>query len=367
MLVKHENGDQATMNRNIYDIIRELVAWTAPPETAVLSLYLDVSPAAPEDAVEFARTACKELLGEHEFARGDEAFAALVIDELDILPRLVHKARQGDYDGLALFLCADPLLKANVRLRFAFENQALIGRDPFLRHLLVYAEEYERCLCVVLMNEMAYLGDIHVGELTDVKEVKPSERRDLYEEVSVALARMVRDDPQLHVMLFAPVSERHRLESILSRDVLSRVIDRLDEPIHPHATEFLRTVHRCLQNYERRTEAAGVARLFRLREEDGQVAIGTDETLQTINRGKIKVLYALQSFSERGWLCDVCDCLGCLPAPPCCVACGASVSPVPLEEHIFDQAAACGAEIETVYENEMLAQAEGIGALIDEP
>jgi hypothetical protein len=48
--------------------------------------------------------------------------------------------------------------------------------------------------------------------------------------------------------------------------------------------------------------------------------------------------------------------------PPACVACGASVSVVRLEEHMLDQAHGCGAEIETVFESAELAALGGVAA-----
>jgi hypothetical protein len=353
------------MSSNIYDTLRELVEWTAPPETLVLSLYLDISPGQQADAADFARAACEELLEQHEGTPDAAAFTALVQRRLERLPETVQRARRADYDGLALFLCAKPPLSVSVSLRFPFENQALVGRDPFLRHLLRVAEEYERSVCVVLTPVSAQICEIHIGDLARVHDVAPTKRREMPREVAVHLARMVREDPALHVILFGAPADLEVLEAVLGQDVQTRIIDRLDQVLAPGQPEFLRAVHRCLQDYERRTEEEGVTRLLRLRQEEQEVAVGLDETLETINRGRIKKLFALQSFERSGWLCDVCDYLGSLPAPPFCIACGASVSVVPLEEHLLDQAAACGAEIETVYESAALADVGGVGALID--
>jgi peptide subunit release factor 1 (eRF1) len=353
------------MSSNIYDTLRELVEWTAPPETLVLSLYLDISPGQQADAVDFARASCEELLEQHEDSPHAVAFTQLVQRRLERLPETVQRARRADYDGLAIFLCASPSLSVSVRLRFPFENQALVGRDPFLRHLLRVAEEYERSICVALTPVAAQICEIHIGDLVSVHDVAPTGRREMPREVAVRLARMVREDPALHVILFGAPADLEVLEAVLSQDVLTRIIDRVDQVLSPGQPEFLRAVHRSLQDYERRSEEQGVAGLLRLRQEEQEVAVGLEETLETINRGRIKKLFALQSFEGTGWLCDVCDYLGSLPAPPFCIACGASVSVVPLEEHLLDQAAACGAEIETVYESAALADVGGIGALID--
>jgi len=349
------------MTTTIYDTLRELVEWTAPAGTPVLSLYLDIAPGHEEEAIDFARIHCEELTEEM-----DRAFVALVRQCLEGLAAAVAEARAADHDGLALFLSAEPPLDARVALRFPFENQALVGRDPFLRHLLTCAEEYERSVCLVIAEDVVHVCDIHIGDLTATREVRASQRRSLADEVVAVISRVLRDEPSTHLILMGPPGHRDPIEKRLPHDAQARIIDWIDEAPVPGDPELLRLVHRSLQAYERRTEAHGVARLLALREEDEEVAIGLGETLATINRGKVKKLFTLQGYEHPGWLCDVCDLLGALPAPPACLACGASVSEVPLEEHIYDQAAACGAEIETVYESESLARVGGIGALPDD-
>jgi len=353
------------MRQNIYDILRYLVEWAAPPETRVLSLYLDLSEDAEQEACEFARAAWDDLLVQHAEAPGIEALDALAQQELEQLPARVERARQRDHDGLALFLGHEPPLRQWISLRFPFENQAQVGRDPFLRHLLSQAEEYEQCVAVVLQADLATVCEIHIGDLVRARQVAPTLRRDLAGELNTVLARLVRDEPHLHLIIMGKPARRDAVVARLSQDVQTRVLQRVDRAVSPGEPGFLRVVHRCLQDHERRSEAAGVARLLRLRAQGEEVAVGPDDTLACINRGKLKVLYVLQSFSLRGWLCDVCDYLGELPAPPFCLACGATVSDVPLEEHVHDQAAACGAEIDTVFSSEDLFEVGGIGAIID--
>ena len=88
----------------------------------------------------------------------------MVREHLARLPERVERARQQDYDGLAIFLSVSPPLDREIRLRFPVENQALVGRDPFLRHLLVYDEEYERSLAVVLRDEIAQVVGYSICE-----------------------------------------------------------------------------------------------------------------------------------------------------------------------------------------------------------
>lgn len=381
-----------TTSANVYDTLSHLVAWSAPPESAVLSLYLDISArAGVEAALDTARQAWPEALamagGRTHSARGAEALDALTeqVEAFfeDELPDMLQRARDQDYDGFALFLSPEPELIAAVQLRFAFEDQLLIGRDPFLRQLLYIAEEYERALCALVgfpTPESALLCDLHIGDVVQVEEIQANQRRDLPSELNAHLSRIVRDNPQLHLILMGEGEARRAAEDMLSKDVLDRIIDRVDPvdelghalsegkaAVGPGAEGFLRTMHRSLQAYERRAEAQGVARIMALRSNPEKAAIGLPATLTAINRGKLKILYILQDFQGEGWLCDACDTLGAGQVPPACTACGASATEVPLEEHILDQAAACGAEIDTVRESVALGEIGGIGALLEDP
>lgn len=378
------------MSTSVYDTLRHLVAWQAPPHSAVLSIYLDISARrGVEEAVDFARTEWEEAL-EQAARRGETMEGAQALEALteqagtfleERLEALAEEARAADYDGLAVFLSPDPDLVEVLRLRFAFEDQVLIGRDPFLRQLLFFAEEYERSVCVLVgvpEPESAYVCELHIGDVASVHKVEATQRRALGEELNTVLARMVREVPNLHVILMGPTEARATAEAALSQDVLDQIIDRISpvdalghavqtDGVGPGSEGFMRAMHRSLQAYERRSEAEGVSRLVALRADEDRAAVGLAATLSAINKGKLKVLYILQDYEAEGWLCDACDSLGPMPAPPACTVCGATVAEVPLGEHILDQAAQVGAEIDTVKESTALAEVGGVGALLDEP
>lgn len=348
---------------NFYDIVRNLVDFSAPPDAQVLSLYLDISQGKEKEALAFAREECGLLLDlEEEAAPG--SLEEMVKEVLSSLAGEIEEARAEEYDGLAFFLCAAPPLHQRIRLRFPFQNQAQVGRDPFLRQLLFYTEEYEQAVCVTLGDGTISLCEVHVGDISRTREILPTHGRSPGEELNAVLSRLLREDPRLHVILLGEEKRRREIEPLLSQTVLGRVIDRIDEPLVPQSPRFLPAIHRSLQAYERRSEEEGVARLLPSRAEEGAVAVGLKETLDALNRGTVQTLYILQDFSGTGWLCDACFYLGLPPAPPLCLACGASVSEVPLEEHVLDQAAALGAEIETVFSSEALAKIGGVGALL---
>lgn len=343
---------------SVYDTLRELVAWQAPPETPVLSLYLDLS---EHDADRDAAAEVDDLLDDHPWV--DDAFRTRVEERLAQLPHDLMEAATHGHEGLALFLSVDPPLDVVVGVHFPLEPIARVGRDPFLRPLLTLDEEYEPALVAVLADE-PWLGEVHVGGLEDTCPLELTERHTLAGDALMQVRRRLRDDARTHLIVAGPPEERAALVGRLPADLRSRLVGELDRTWLPDGEGFLQAVHRVLQQRERRVEAEAVA-LLREHRGEATVAVGPAETLAALNRGKIQKLLILQDLTLFGWLCDSCSQLGLLPEPPVCTACGASVTEVALDEHVLDQAAACGAEIETVYKSKELAEMGGLGALVD--
>jgi hypothetical protein len=351
--------------KTFYDTLKQLVDWGSEPGTLVLSLYLDIGPGHERRALSYAEGACDELLGHLDADSEEErAFDEMVRGLLDTLAAEIELARAADYDGLCVFACAEPALHEVVRLRFPFTNQADAGRAPHLRQLLYYQEEYEQSVGVTVTPGDIHVCEIHVGDARGALKIRPTHGRTREQETAATLHRLLHGQPHLHVILMGEPAARAALEAAFDQPIVDRVIARLDEALLPSDNGYLRGIHRALQAYERQAEAAGVAALLARQRAGLPAAVGLHETLEAINRGKVSTLYLLQSFSTRGWLCDVCGRMGILPAPPACTACGASVSVVPLEEHMLDQAAACGAEIDTVFESEELSGLGGVAALL---
>lgn len=333
------------------ETLRELVDWSGGRDAEVLTLLVDLT---QEHAEEWAR---RELLA---LARAEAGLAGLVDDVGARLGPELVTARDGSYEGLALFRCLDPELDEMIALRFPLENQILLGRDPFLRQLLFYAEEYEPAVCAVVHTEFAELCEVTMGDLGRRSRVVPTHGRSLGQELNARLGRVLRDAPR-HIVLLGAEVDLGACEETLSEVVRQRTIGRIPLPLEIADSAFLPAVHAALQSYERREEARAVRDLF---ERSEGAAIGVEPTLQAINQGRLEKLLVLHEYRARGWLCDACDLLGARVAPPACLACGATTASVALEEHIADQAAAQGAEIENVHRSDELSLAGGIGGLV---
>lgn len=351
--------------KTFYDVLRELIDHKADDGGHVLSLYLDISGDGAGPGA-FAESEIESwLYREGDRGAVDEAVDELAEATLDEVEGEVAAARAEGYDGLALFRGVGPSLRHSVRLRFPFENQLEIGNHPYLRQLLYYAEEYEQTVVVTVQGSEVLLSDIHVGDVVATHKVKPTHGRTVLEEAAADLHRRMRDQPHVHLIVSGDASGA--IEASLDDEIRGRIIDRIASAFDPSDPRFLRAVHHCLQDYERRSEAKGMAELVAGRDKGEPLAVGLAETVAAINRGKIHTLFIQQGLGLRGWICDACNYMGPLPAPPACVACGASVSKVQLEDHLLDQAAACGAEIETVRESADLARMGGVAARLHAP
>lgn len=346
---------------NFYDRLRHLLDWKAGPEARVLSLYLDVARGHEERSIGAAEAAWEELRGGLDEGGQDAAFCDLVGEILAGLPAEVEAAQAADYDGLAVFASARPPLRESFRLRFSFENQLVVEHEPQTWQLAYYEEEYEQSV-VVTLGPKVEVSEVHVGDVVARHPVRPSHGRSLDEETLAQLHLLLHDHPRVHILLLGPAGARARLLGGFDDDLRGRVTGEADEALSPGDEGFLRVVHRLQQAYERQSEAAGVQSLCERRARGEVVAAGLTEVLQAVNRGRVRKLFVLQSFSGSGWVCDACDYLGAGPRPPACTACGASVSAAPLGQHLIKQSRACGAEIETVFQSPALVALDGVAA-----
>jgi hypothetical protein len=350
-----------------YDQLRTLLDWRADPGTRVLSLYLDLS-RSPGDLAEDLSEGLHEADFPENFIHDPDGLRSVVQLLEQRLPGEIEAARALGYDGLALFHCHEPALSMVFRLRFALDPGLTFSHEPQTWQLAYYEEEYEPAVAVVLDGAATQLVELHVGDVVAHHRVRPSHGRSLEQEVRVELHRLLHDGSRAHVMVLGPDADRARLLTALEPALRERVIGEHDRPLAPGAEGFLPVVHRLLQAYERRSEQAGVRGLLAVARgvaiDPDAVASDVAAVVEAINQGRIQKFYMLQSFAHRGWLCDACDRLGLLPAPPSCTACGASVARVPLERHLVQQARSCGAEIETVYESEELSAIGGVAAAL---
>ena len=348
-----------------YDQLRTLLDWRGEPTTRVLSLYLDLT-RTPSEIDDDLTAGLHEADFPDTFIHDPDGLKAMVDLLEHRLPGEIESARAAGYDGLALFHCHEPRLGLVFRLRFRLETELSLSHEPQTWQLAYYEEEYEPAVAVVLGASGAQLVELHVGDVVAHHPVRPSHGRSLEQEVRVELHRVLHDGLKAHLVVLGASADRARLLAAIEPALRERVIGELDEAIDPTSEGFLPAIHRLQQAYERRSEAAGVRSLLTpaVAADGAEVARDVNAVIEAINQGRIQKFYMMQSFAQRGWLCDACDRLGLLPAPPSCTACGASVARVPLERHLVQQARACGAEIETVYESDELVAIGGVAAAL---
>lgn len=355
--------------QDVHVALQHLIAHQGHRQAPVLSLYLDLTPGACEAPLDFVHDACQRMLDdEHEPC--ERALAERFGEVLTRLPCTIEDARRHGYAGLALFVCCEPQLELDIRLRFPFDNQLTLGRDPALRQLLFYAEEYERCVCVIIDPIgpggvlRLDLCEVRIGGASRPRRLHPDASNDPLLTLDASLMALLRDEPTLHFVVFAPAELHDATRRALSEPVRRAALEWYDEVLHPRQPRFLSLVHRCLQRWERQQEARRVAALLADRDAGRPAAVGLEATLEALHQQCVETLIVLQNFAAAGWRCDACDRLAGTPVAPVCTSCGATVAAVDLEDHILDLAAAAGAVIETVCDSDALERLGGIGALL---
>lgn len=155
------------------DLMRQLANWEAPEGTGVLSVYLEMRPAAPGSG------------DRPEMRSGDvvlkDRFRQI---EKSLLPRgpaldsfLADRARieaetAGDVSGvagLAIYACKAGDLFEVVRSGTPFNNRVIYGRRPALFQLARLVDEFEPALVAVADTNTLRLFSVHFGGMEELE------------------------------------------------------------------------------------------------------------------------------------------------------------------------------------------------------
>ena len=154
------------------DLMRRLANWEAPEGTGVLSIYLDMRPAAPgsgdRPGMRTGDVVLKDRLHQIEkplLPRGTglDSFRA---DR----PRIEAEV-SGDLSGvagLAMFSCAAGNLFAVVRSATAFDNRVIYGKRPALFQLARLVDEFEPAVVAVADTNTLRLFVVQFGGFEEV-------------------------------------------------------------------------------------------------------------------------------------------------------------------------------------------------------
>jgi peptide subunit release factor 1 (eRF1) len=139
---------------------------------------------------------------------------------------------------------------------------------------------------------------------------------------------------------------------------------RLDARTDEH--QILRQTLETFADFERAEDIDTLVSLRRELLTDGLGVIGTDNTVEALNSGKIdQLIVATEYEAPPGWRCLNCDLLGVGPIDGSCQYCGQdSPKEVNLKEEMARGTLLGGASVETIVHNVWFMRQGGVGALL---
>ncbi|AFV75750.1 peptide chain release factor 1 (eRF1) [Thermus oshimai JL-2] len=328
--------------------IRRIKETVLPKEAPVLSLYLDVNPAHPENA------------GRAYALRAKDAMKALGVPEglmervLEVLKNQVLEAKTavffvGEDLFETLLLQVELPLVRSVKTAFLDEKGGRYLVDGVLAHWgepfalpLVYAlDEYERYGVVYVDGERWRVFEIFLGEIEEVEDAflaldteawrrlsldAPGRRFNLggiarggagqdlfakrleawegrfYKTLAHELERLSEARGFTRLILMGPLEHTALFKAHLSKRLRERVVAELPSLPHPGATpgQVLKRLEPELSKIEREAEL----RLLKELEEAYPKALFGPEVLERLQEGRVELWVLPWSLGEEVYLCD---------------------------------------------------------------
>ncbi len=383
---------------------------TAPPESGVLSSYLDTSVHRIQGQAYLLafREACRTIRTDLETAPRPEQKAFEAAAERathyithEFVPR---------HPGLALFTSADSGYFFAVPLPQQPADTVTWASEPQLAPLEEVLDDFERIAVALVDKHQARLFSVYLGEIQEEREFEsevtgkrapgdwprrtrpsgPQEGRQIpgkhgiivwsgmaqnrqkrrhyeharqhFRRTAHKLMEVLNARPFDRLILAGPEEATVLLEEDLPRPLRGRLSGRLTLQVTASGPEILQATLQEAEAIERRVELDMVNQLIEAATTP-RAELGLAATLDALADFRVHTLFLADSFSATGAECPSCGRLAGEPGR--CPACGeAEMTPVELRERMIDQAVAQGARIEIVSgaAAAVLAEHDGVGA-----
>jgi rubrerythrin len=358
----------------------------------VLSVYLDVDQGRASNLNRGYEIALKNILrGVEEGLEGEE--------ELESFKANVERVHEymGGYTAegktLVLFSDAQHDFWRDYSLRVPTENEAWLGRSPYLRPLIEARDEYERYGVILTDRAQARLFLVYLGEIEeqaellaefDVTRFDASGKDQMWSQMH--FQRKAEQHAREHLKNVAALMEdlvsRSRVDRLLlagTNDALvevekhlaeklkNRVIGKLSIAVESPEKSVLEETMKLASQFEREEENALVETIVTASAKNGQGATGLKDTLHAAMEGRIHRLAYTADFEAKGKECTSCGALF-YKAPNSCPHCGDRVREIEdILERLVEKVARDGGAIEHVKEeaaDRLNSEANSIGAVL---
>jgi peptide subunit release factor 1 (eRF1) len=370
-----------------------LLAREPRPDSAVLSVYLDVDQTRPgnlnrgfEVTLDVMLRSLDQQLKEAPSQREFQQDAARV---REFVSGYVPSAQ-----SLCLFCDESEGFLWWRELGVTLPNDVVWSATPFVRPLLDALDEYERYGVILADRARARLFTVFLGEIEEHQDVfstwnvhrtkstgtdrwwsQQQFQRKAQVHVLWHLKRVAQETDRLarehafdRLVLAGASDVTAELKRLLPKGLRSRVVAELPLPIDAAPSEVLRALAPVLQRVERAHEQELVDSLLASTSKNDHRVVGLDDTVALLQEGRVWLLLYAEGFAASGWECEHCTALFSRQRETCAYCNGALRLVPDLVTRLVERAFEQGATVEQVRGEAAakLRAAGGIGGWVRE-
>lgn len=341
----------------------------------VLSLYLNT------DLTQQPKEQCKLVLRNLLGMVGDSA------SDKDVAK--VERFFDLEYDwqarSVALFSSADQKFWRVYPLALPIESGVHTGDRLYLKPLTQLFDEYDRYGVVLVDRESARFLLIHLGQIEEKSEWIGEDLK-RHKQGGFAAARYQRHvDKQAEQNLkLAAEATNHfckenrcrgiilggadetlpQFQAMLPKALQKQIIGTIGVDMTASATEVMERSAELIQAEERRREQKLVNDMITATAKGAGAVTGLADTFYVAHQGRVHTLVMEKDFEADGYLCDGCNYISAEPITKCPFCGGKPHLIHEAVNRVIQKVTEAGGKVETVTENEALAEAGHIGAIL---
>ncbi|NWF94070.1 MAG: hypothetical protein HXY46_14310 [Syntrophaceae bacterium] len=305
---------------------------------------------------------------------------------------LVRRIYDEEVNGTAIFSCSGDGIFLTYPSIIPFDNACFISDLPVLHPLARLSSQYQNTLLVMVETDSAKLFEISlegVREESSIESYVPG-RHDQGGWAQMRYQRHIKDHMDKHhrevadhlVELFDSGKSKKivlagqerivaNFKTFLPERIKEYIVDTFSIDFSEKRSKVIFHLLGRLLQKEREEVAQEIQGLSDRALKAGMATLGLNGTLEALNKGQVRALYLLTSFSVSGLKCYRCGSLN-LPSPGAnllalCTLCRGETKTVDLAEAMTRSVLRQDGEVKWVEEHPVLKENDGVGASLRFP
>jgi len=287
--------------------------------------------------------------------------------------------------SVALFSSADQKFWRVYPLALPIESGVHTGDRLYLKPLTQLFDEYDRYGVVLVDRESARFLLIHLGQIEEKSEwigedlkrhkqggfaaARYQRHVDKQAEQNLKLAaeatnRFCKENRCRGIILGGADETLPQFQAMLPKALQKQIIGTIGVDMTASATEVMERSAELIQAEERRREQKLVNDMITATAKGAGAVTGLADTFYVAHQGRVHTLVMEKDFEADGYLCDGCNYISAEPITKCPFCGGKPHLIHEAVNRVIQKVIEAGGKVETVTENEALAEAGHIGAIL---